>query len=92
MERQLEKIMEELTQVNDVTGCLLTDHQGLCLGAKGKATVESAGLIRAIADQVSRLEPDSKHPIIMFESDNKQCIIQSRGNITAAIYKNHTSN
>ncbi|CAG2059534.1 unnamed protein product [Timema podura] len=40
---------------------------------KGKASNESSGVITAIANQVARLEPGSKPPIILLENDNR-CI------------------
>lgn len=55
--------------------------------AKGKASAESAGYIAAIANQVAKLEPNTKSPIITLENDNQRCIIQTIGPITGAIYK-----
>ena len=74
-----------------VFGCVFVNHQGLCLGAKGKASTESAGLIAAIAEQAAKLEPHSSAPIVTLETDNKTCIIQRAGTITGAIYKNRSS-
>ncbi|XP_015524196.1 ragulator complex protein LAMTOR5 homolog [Neodiprion pinetum] len=87
MERNLEKTMDNVTNVEGVIGCILADRQGLCLGAKGSASGQSAGLIAAIADEVAKLEPESNAPIIALESDNRQCIIQRQGPIVGAIYK-----
>lgn len=56
--------------------------------AKGRASTDSAGILVAIAQQASKLEPQSKLPVIVFENDNKSCIIQRSGTITAAVYKN----
>ncbi|XP_048507256.1 ragulator complex protein LAMTOR5 homolog isoform X2 [Athalia rosae] len=70
MERNLERTMDNVTNVEGVIGCILADRQGLCLGAKGSASSESAGLIAAIADEAAKLEPDSKAPVIALESDN----------------------
>lgn len=74
-----------------VFGCVFVDHQGLCLGAKGNASTDSAGLIAALAEQAAKLEPHNGAPIVRLESDNKACIVQRQGTITAAIYKNKTN-
>ncbi|KAF5285564.1 hypothetical protein FQR65_LT13198 [Abscondita terminalis] len=88
MEKQLDRVMEDVLSNPGVTGCVFSDHQGLCLGAKGKASTESAGIIGAIAEQAAKLEPQHKSPIIVFENDTRACIIQRTGTITGAIYKN----
>lgn len=71
-----------------VFGCLLVNHQGLCLGAKGEASADNAGLVAALAEQASKLEPHSVTPVLSLETDTQSCIIQRSGTITAAIYKN----
>lgn len=38
---------------------------------KGKASIDSSGVITAIADQIAKLEPASKNPIIVLENDTK---------------------
>ncbi|RZC41885.1 ragulator complex protein LAMTOR5 -like protein [Asbolus verrucosus] len=91
MEKNLDRVMEEVVSQPGVFGCVFVDHQGLCLGAKGKASTESAGLIAAIAEQAAKLEPHSGAPIIALENDDKTCIIQRTGTITGAIYKNKHS-
>jgi len=87
MEKNLNRVMEEICSTPDVLGCIFTDQQGLCIGAKGKASKESAGYITAIADQAARIEPNNKMPIITLENDNQICMIQKTGPITGAIYK-----
>ncbi|KAF7265722.1 late endosomal/lysosomal adaptor, MAPK and MTOR activator 5 [Rhynchophorus ferrugineus] len=88
MEKNLDRIMEQILSNTDILGCIFTDKQGLCIGAKGRATPESAGYIAAIANQVAKLEPNKETPIITLENDNQKCIIQNIGPITGAIYKN----
>ncbi|XP_066995345.1 ragulator complex protein LAMTOR5 homolog [Anabrus simplex] len=87
METQLEQCMDDLLLVRGVTGCILADDQGLCLCAKGKVSPASSGVIKAIADQVLKLEPELKPPVIVLESENRECLIQQCGNLTAAIHK-----
>ncbi|XP_018326485.1 ragulator complex protein LAMTOR5 homolog [Agrilus planipennis] len=87
MEKQLDRVMDEVLTVPGISGCIFSDKQGLCIGVKGKASAESAGIMSAIANQVAKLEPDNKSPIIVYENDNQSCIIQQQGDITAAIYK-----
>ncbi|EFA09095.1 hypothetical protein TcasGA2_TC006817 [Tribolium castaneum] len=91
MEKHLDRVMDEVVSRAGVFGCVFVDRQGLCLGAKGKTSTESAGLIAAIAEQAAKLEPHSGDPIIKLESDNKDCLIfrpTSTGTVTAAVYKN----
>ncbi|XP_018576485.1 ragulator complex protein LAMTOR5 [Anoplophora glabripennis] len=88
MEKNLDRIMEELINKPGVYGCVFADHQGLCLGVKGKASTDSAGVIAAIAEQAAKLEPKSKMPVIHLEKDNKSCTIHRSGTVTGAVFKN----
>ncbi|KAG8226243.1 hypothetical protein J437_LFUL006345 [Ladona fulva] len=71
MEESLDKCLEEIHQLPNVIGVLYADKHGLCLGAKGSASNQSAGVITAIADQAAKLEPNSKPPVVVLESDSK---------------------
>ncbi|CAG9567575.1 unnamed protein product [Danaus chrysippus] len=42
MEKELDKVVEEIMSTPNVNGCLVADHQGLCLASKGSAHVDSA--------------------------------------------------
>lgn len=55
---------------------------------KGQVSSNSAGIISAIAEEAAKLEPNSKPPIIHFESDTRSCTIQKGSNVTGAIFKN----
>lgn len=87
MERNLEKTLGDVNSGEGVIGCILADHAGLCLGVKGNASSDSAGVIAAIADQVAKLEPMSPTPIISLQNDSKQCLIHRKGPVVGAIYK-----
>lgn len=87
MERSLEKTLEETSNTEGIIGCLLADRAGLCLGAKGDASSDSAGIIAAIADQVAKLEPNSPAPVISLQNENRQCLIHREGPVVGAIYK-----
>ncbi|CAH0564097.1 unnamed protein product [Brassicogethes aeneus] len=87
MEKHLNRVMEEITNQPGVYGCVLSDHQGLCLGAHGQASTESSGVITALAEQALKLEPKSVMPIISLENDNRQLIIRRHGVLTCGIYK-----
>lgn len=91
MERNIEKAMDDVCSSEGVTGVILTDYAGLCLGVKGNATTDSAGIVAAIADQASKLEPNSPAPIVSLQSENRQCIIQREGAVVGAIYKTISS-
>ncbi|KAJ8729732.1 hypothetical protein PYW08_001313 [Mythimna loreyi] len=51
MEKELDRVVEEIMSTPNVSGCLVADHQGLCLAAKGTAHVDSAGIVVAISEQ-----------------------------------------
>ncbi|XP_031843137.1 late endosomal/lysosomal adaptor, MAPK and MTOR activator 5 [Nomia melanderi] len=87
MERSLEKTLDDVNNMDGIIGCILADHTGLCLGAKGNASTESAGIIAAIADQVAKLEADSPTAVIALQNDNRKCLIQRQGPVVGAIYK-----
>lgn len=86
----MEKTLETMNNCEGVVGCLLADHAGLCLGVRGDASSESAGIIAAIADQAAKLEPSSKAPIISLKNDNRQCLIHRQGRVVNAVYKDLT--
>lgn len=87
MEKQLDQVIDEAMSQPGVYGCLFADRFGLGLGAKGKASIESAGNITAIATAAGQLEPGSD-PIITYENDSRMCIIKKSDFITGAIFKN----
>ncbi|XP_058116564.1 uncharacterized protein LOC131288519 [Anopheles ziemanni] len=86
MEQQVDAILDKVMEVPGNVGCILANSQGLCLGAKGNASEHSAGIIVAISDLASKLDPNSPSPVISLESNDKICMIHKDG-ITGAIYK-----
>uniref|UniRef100_A0AAG5CVP0 Late endosomal/lysosomal adaptor and MAPK and MTOR activator 5 n=1 Tax=Anopheles atroparvus TaxID=41427 RepID=A0AAG5CVP0_ANOAO len=86
MEQQVDAILEKVMEVPGNVGCILANNQGLCLGAKGNASENSAGIIVAISDLASKLDPNCNAPVISLESNDKICMIHKEG-ITGAIYK-----
>ncbi|KAL3273757.1 hypothetical protein HHI36_015184 [Cryptolaemus montrouzieri] len=76
MENSLDQVMDEVLSQPGVYGCLFSNDHGLGLGAKGKADVNSAGIITAIANLASKLEPHNGNPIITYENDTRTCIIK----------------
>ncbi|XP_076241371.1 late endosomal/lysosomal adaptor, MAPK and MTOR activator 5 [Calliopsis andreniformis] len=87
MERNLEAALDEVNNTEHMIGCILADEAGLCLGVKGDASIDSAGILVAIADQVAKLEPESPAPIISLQNDNRKCLIQRKGRLVGGIYK-----
>ncbi|XP_053670587.1 uncharacterized protein LOC128720912 [Anopheles nili] len=86
MEQQVEHVLDKIMEVPGNIGCILANNQGLCLGAKGNASEHSAGIIVAISDLASTLDPGCGSPVISLESNDKICMIHKHG-ITGAIYK-----
>ncbi|CAG9824153.1 unnamed protein product [Phaedon cochleariae] len=91
MEKTLDQISSELIN-SGVTGCIFLDHHGLCVGMKGNARAERAGIISAIAEEASKIEPQQKAPFIHFENDNSSCTIYQTGTVTSAIFQDSTPN
>ncbi|XP_034948621.1 ragulator complex protein LAMTOR5 homolog [Chelonus insularis] len=87
MERNVEKEMEAIVNLPNVSGCILTDKSGLSLGVKGNASGNSAGLIAAIANQAAQLDPELDPPIISLQNNSRQCIIHQSGPVIGAIFK-----
>uniref|UniRef100_A0A182VQ39 Late endosomal/lysosomal adaptor and MAPK and MTOR activator 5 n=1 Tax=Anopheles minimus TaxID=112268 RepID=A0A182VQ39_9DIPT len=86
MEHPVDSILDKVMDVPGNIGCLLANSQGLCLGVKGNASEQSAGIIVAISDLASKLDPSNSSPVISLESNDKICMIHKHG-ITGAIYK-----
>lgn len=88
MEKQLDKCLDDLCHSVGVSGVVCADSHGLCLGARGKASAASSGMILALADRAAMLEPGSPDPVILLETDNSsQCLIHRNNGITLAVYK-----
>ncbi|XP_044759167.1 uncharacterized protein LOC123316921 [Coccinella septempunctata] len=87
MENSLDRVMDETLSQPGVYGCVFSDDHGLGLGAKGKASVDSSGVIAAIAMVAAKLEPHNENPIISFENDSRTCIIKRNKNLIGAIFK-----
>uniref|UniRef100_A0A0K8TNK7 Late endosomal/lysosomal adaptor and MAPK and MTOR activator 5 n=1 Tax=Tabanus bromius TaxID=304241 RepID=A0A0K8TNK7_TABBR len=91
MEQNLEKTLQEIVSGSNIAGCLFANKQGLCLGAKGKASACFAGIAVAISEQACKLEPNANPPIVSLESGNNVCLIHKYGGITGVIYKHNAS-
>lgn len=62
----------------------------LLFTAIGNAKEEASGIVTAIVDLVAKLEPSKGPPEVILESDSKCCVIFSKKNTNAAIFKNIT--
>lgn len=87
MEKNLETTLDDVNSTEGMIGCILADEAGLCLGVKGDASIDSAGVLVAIADQVAKLEPESAAPVISLQNDSRKCLIQRKGRLVGGIYK-----
>ncbi|XP_065075824.1 ragulator complex protein LAMTOR5 homolog [Ochlerotatus camptorhynchus] len=86
MEEQVDQILDKVMATPGNLGCLLANNQGLCIGARGNASEKSAGIIVAISEQASQLDPNCNAPVVSMEVGDKLCIIHKNG-ITGAVYK-----
>ncbi|XP_045476827.1 uncharacterized protein LOC123682312 [Harmonia axyridis] len=87
MENSLDRVMDETLSQPGIYGCVFSDDHGLGLGAKGKASVDSSGVIAAIATLAAKVEPQNDNPIISYESDDRTCIIKRNNNLIGAIFR-----
>lgn len=51
--------------------CTVQKDKEKIFSAKGNASTDSAGIIAAIADQVTKLEPKSPPPVISLQNDSR---------------------
>ena len=87
MEKGLTKHVQEIID-GGASGVLIADKRGWCVTAKGTATSNSAGPIKALADQGSATNKDiADQPLVVFETDSTMVLIQSHEDYTTAIYK-----
>ncbi|XP_055610079.1 ragulator complex protein LAMTOR5 [Uranotaenia lowii] len=86
MEEQVDHILDKIISAPGNVGCLLANNQGLCIGARGSASGKSAGLLVAISEQASKLDPNCNAPVVSLDAGDKVCIIYKNG-ITGAVYK-----
>ncbi|KAB7499749.1 Ragulator complex protein LAMTOR5 [Armadillidium nasatum] len=71
MEATFDNRLNEISEAPGVLGVLCSDHQGLCLGVRGKAVNNNCGLIANIANLVSEIEPQNEEePVILLDSNN----------------------
>ncbi|XP_008482822.1 uncharacterized protein LOC103519513 [Diaphorina citri] len=75
---------------NEGVGVLLADNHGLCLSTAGDVDPKSSGIISAIAQHVSKLEPSSSTPVICISGDQGKILIKQGSNVTTAIFKPDT--
>ncbi|XP_071960928.1 ragulator complex protein LAMTOR5-like [Antedon mediterranea] len=88
MENELDTQLEKTMAAPGVSGVICTDQQGLCLGVKGEALLESAGLVTALAQQATLLSTDgSKVPVVCLEYDKGNILIKSEKGVSMAVRK-----
>ncbi|KXJ80113.1 hypothetical protein RP20_CCG026577 [Aedes albopictus] len=71
MEEQVDQILDKVMATPGNLGCLLANNQGLCIGARGNASKKSAGIIVAISEQASQLDPNCNAPVVSLEVGDK---------------------
>ncbi|XP_066283311.1 ragulator complex protein LAMTOR5 homolog [Branchiostoma lanceolatum] len=88
MEKELDKHLEETMTTHGVLGTMCADQHGMCLGAKGSVSGDSAGMVTRLSELVGQLESSSEEdPIICIESDSSTLMIKKHDDITMAIHK-----
>lgn len=87
MEGSINSFLEDVLKNDGVTGCLLSDKHGLCLSSAGCVDPKSSGIISAIAQHISELEPASNAPVISISGDQGKIFIKQGTNVTTAIFK-----
>ncbi|XP_049534132.1 uncharacterized protein LOC126572375 [Anopheles aquasalis] len=86
MEEQVDFVLDKVMEEAGNVGCVLANNQGLCLGTRGVGSEHSAGIIVAILDLASKLDPKCNVPVVSLESNERICLIHKQG-VTGAIIK-----
>ncbi|XP_014239630.1 uncharacterized protein LOC106661040 [Cimex lectularius] len=87
MEAGLVTAFNEIINNENVTGCVLTNPQGLCMLSSPNLKPEVSGLVSAISQHAAKLEDSDGPPIITLEGDNRMCLILTEGGYTTTIFK-----
>jgi len=69
-----------------VTGALIADAHGLCIGAKGNAASKSSGFYKAMIDR-GKLLFDGELPQIIIETESQNIFVHNQDNLTIVIHK-----
>jgi hypothetical protein len=70
-----------------IAGLVVADSRGLCVQTQGIGQAKSAGLMTALANQASFLEPGREHPVILLEGRNFNYLVKKEDSVTVAIIK-----
>ncbi|KAI8831268.1 hypothetical protein BC829DRAFT_409782 [Chytridium lagenaria] len=92
MEETLDDVLDGISQSEGVKGVLLTDAEGLCLGARGKAQPSTAGSITSISNRAHRIAQESgrgdlEEATVSIETDTGRIVVRQEHGTTIAIFK-----
>lgn len=94
MEANVKTVLEEAYEVDSnlngqgtIAGVVVADNRGLCIQAQGIGQAKSAGLVAALANQASLLEPGRENPVILLEGNEYNYLLKKEDNVTVAIIK-----
>ncbi|XP_066285513.1 ragulator complex protein LAMTOR5 homolog [Branchiostoma lanceolatum] len=88
MEKELDKHLEETMTTHGVLGTMCANQHGMCLGAKGSVSGDSAGMVTRLSELAGQLDPSSEEdPIVCIESDASTLMIKKHDDVTMAIHK-----
>uniref|UniRef100_A0A0B7A4B9 Late endosomal/lysosomal adaptor and MAPK and MTOR activator 5 n=1 Tax=Arion vulgaris TaxID=1028688 RepID=A0A0B7A4B9_9EUPU len=89
MEKALEKEMDEVCHLSEVSGIICVDSNGLCLGAKGNIPQQCSGYLSALATQAAKLSQNGSavDPVICLETEHGSLLVKKADNMTTAIFK-----
>lgn len=88
MEQKLDAVMDEMMQVSDVRGVLMTDRTGMCLGSRGEGEKLNAGGIDRMAKIAATLDSEGQLPRIMVvEGESSLIMIQQKENFVLTLVK-----
>uniref|UniRef100_A0A2L2Y275 Late endosomal/lysosomal adaptor and MAPK and MTOR activator 5 n=1 Tax=Parasteatoda tepidariorum TaxID=114398 RepID=A0A2L2Y275_PARTP len=87
METKIRNVILDVASKPGVTGVLIADQNGLCLGSKGSIDSSVSGSLVHLMQLAKKLEP-TKSPILKLEADISSIIIKSDDKITLALAMN----
>jgi len=90
MEKTLDDVANDALKLDNVTGYLCADNNGLCLASAGVADKELCPTLVRVSQLVSKLEENTKGPVVIgIDTDNYKIYLKQMGQTTTAIYKKY---
>jgi len=87
MEETLNSTIVSMIATQGVKGVLLTDHEGLCVAARGTLEASTAARFTSILDNASKLGGEDDIPTVTIETAGSTTTVVSKDGFITAICK-----